>query len=442
MSTDLGRRSSGAVRLMVCLVSAALFGVPINARGQPAIPPRLTLREAVALAVERNPTLVAARAGVDAAAADRLSASRRPNPAVTLDSEGYPLFESPRPTFWDNQEFTLRLDQEIETAGRRGLRVAIADADRRVASLTLRDRVRAVALEVMRAYTSASLAQADLTVAKASLEEIDRVIELNRARFQQGEISGAELRRLQVERLRFVEDVFAAELALKNARAAILALVGATSLDQPLEFTDALKAPDAVRMAAAAAPDTFGATLAQALAARPDVLAAREERARAETATRLQRAIRSPNITVGAGYRRTFATNAIVFGVTLPVPLFNQNQGGIARAAAELRAAEARSTAAEITVRLDVQRAANAAQTNRARVEYIEREHLTNAQEARDAVLRSYRLGETGLIDFLDAQRSFRDTQRTYNRALFDERLSQFELSAALGLPEWQLRDN
>ena len=441
MSTDLVRRSSGAVRLMVCLVSAALVGVPLTARGQPAVPPRLTLREAVALAVDRNPTLVAARAGVDAAAADRLSASRRPNPAVTLDSEGYPLFESPRPTFWDNQEFTLRMDQELETAGRRGLRVAVADADRRVASLTLRDRVRAVALEVMRAYTSASLAQADLTVAKASLEEIDRVIELNRARFQQGEISGAELRRLQVERLRFVEDVFAAELGLKNARAAILALVGATSLDQPLEFTDSLKAPDAVRVAAAV-PDTFGATLAQALAVRPDVLAAREERARAETATHLQRALRSPNITVGAGYRRTFATNAIVFGVTLPVPLFNQNQGGVARAAAELRAAEARSTAAEITVRLDVQRAANAAQTNRARVEYIEREHLTNAQEARDAVLRSYRLGETGLIDFLDAQRSFRDTQRTYNRALFDERLSQFELSAALGLPEWQLRDN
>jgi outer membrane protein TolC len=61
---------------------------------------------------------------------------------------------------------------------------------------------------------------------------------------------------------------------------------------------------------------------------------------------------------------------------------------------------------------------------------------LTNAQESRDIVLASYRLGVANLIDFLDAQRAFRDTQRIYNRALFDQRVSLFELAAAVGRPE------
>ena len=168
------------------------------------------------------------------------------------------------------------------------------------------------------------------------------------------------------------------------------------------------------------------------------MLAARREQAQAETSTRLQRALRTPNVTVGGGYQNNFGSDGVVFGVTLPLPFFNQNQGGIARADAERRAADARADATATAVRLDVQRALNAVDTNRARVEYIEREYLKNAQESRDIVLESYRLGVADLIDFLDAQRAFRDTQRTYNRALFDQRVSLFELAAAVGRPDVQ----
>jgi cobalt-zinc-cadmium efflux system outer membrane protein len=268
------------------------------------------------------------------------------------------------------------------------------------------------------------------------------VIALNRARLQQGEISGAELRRLQVERLRFVEDVFAADLAVKNARSALLALLNAPTLDQPLELTDGLKATpaEATGTLAAGPVDAPGAPrlLAQALGLRPDVLAARNDQVQAETSTRLQRALRTPNITVGGGYQNNFGSDGVAFGVTVPLPFFNRNEGGIARADAERRAADARAAATATAVRLEVQRALNAVETNTARVEYIEREYLTNAQESRDIVLESYRLGVANLIDFLDAQRAFRDTQRTYNRALFDQRVSLFELAAAVGRPDGQ----
>ena len=186
------------------------------------VPDKLTLPDAVRIAVERNPALAAVRSDLDIAEAVRLDASRRLNPAMTFESEGYPLGQ--RPSFFDNQDLALRFDQEIELAGRRALRTSAADASIDAARARIDDAHRLLSLDVQRAYFQAVLAAADRDVSQASLEEIDRAIDLNRSRFEEGEISGGDLRRLRVERLRFVDDVFAAELALRNARSALLAL--------------------------------------------------------------------------------------------------------------------------------------------------------------------------------------------------------------------------
>ena len=403
------------------------------------IPARLTLDDALRLAVERNPAIAAARNAVEAAEAQRVEAGLRPNPAVSLESEGYPLFDS-RPSFVNNQELTLRLDQEVETSGRRRLRLEGAQSGVAAADAQQRDRLRRLQLDVRRAYFQAALARADSEVAQTSLTEIDQVITLNRARLQEGEISGAELRRLQVERLRFVDDVFAAQLALRNARSALLALLNAPDLAQPVDVVEPLEPPAGPITVGGVVIDTQPASQLNAeafregaLANRPDLTAIRQEQARADTETRLQRALRTPNVTVGGGYRRDFGANGIVFGVTVPLPISNRNQGGIARAEAERRRVANEAIAAETTVRLEVQQAVNAVQVNRERVDYIRREYLENARQSRDIVLASYRLGAGDLIDYLDAQRAYRDTQRTYNRALFDERISLFELAAATG---------
>ena len=414
--------------------------------GQEAIvPEKLSLGQAVAIALERNPALAVVRSDVAIATADRLAASRRLNPAVTIESAGYPLSQQDRPAFINNQELTLRFDQEIELRGRRTLRTAVAQAGVDAADARVQDARRLLVLDVQRAYFQAVLATADREVARESLGEIDRALGLNRARFERGEIAGGELRRLQVERLRFVDDVFAAELALRNARSALLALMNVASLGQAFEVTEPLAAgatttpATAAGVVAAVLPGAIGgqapALMADAIARRPDVIAARQEVARADTETRLQRALRTPNLTVGGGYRRDFGTNAVVFGATVPLALFNRNEGGLARAEAERQQAANRARVTELTVRLDVQQAANAVDVNRERVQYIEREYLTTAREARDIIQASYRLGAADLIDFLDAQRAFRDTLRTYNRALYEQRLSIFELAAATALP-------
>ncbi len=427
---------------------AVVLGARSLSGQEPIVPDKLTLAEAVRIAVERNPSLTAVRSDIDIANAARLDASQRLNPAFTFESEGYPLSQNDRPPFFSSQELTFRFDQEIELAGRRALRTRAADTAVESAQARVEDAQRLLTLEVQRAYFQAVLAAADREVAQASLDEIDRAIGLNRSRFEEGEISGGELRRLQVERLRFVDDVFAAELALRNARSALLALLNVTDLAQPFNVTEPLApppgpaptpnpgAPEAVFLATVGAQGP--ALAADALTRRPDVVAAQREVLRADTETRLQRALRTPNVTVGGGYKRDFGTSAVVFGATIPLPLFNRNSGGVARAEAERQQAASRARVTEITVRLDVQRAVNALDVNRERVQYIEREYLTRARESRDIVLASYKLGAADLIDFLDAQRAFRDTVRTYNRALYEQRISMFELAAATALPPAQ----
>ena len=86
-----------------------------------------------------------------------------------------------------------------------------------------------------------------------------------------------------------------------------------------------------------------------------------------------------------------------------------------------------------------MQQAVNAIEVNQARVRYIEQDTLTAAREARDAIGAAYQVGEAGLIDYLDAQRSFRETLRIYNRALYERRVSDFEVAAAVGGPPFSL---
>ena len=414
-------------------VFGAIFVFAGIARAQTSdVPLRMTLDDALRLAAARNPTLAAARNVVEMAEGDRIGAELRPSPAMTLNGESYPVGVTPRPSFLNGQELTLRLDQEIETAGRRGLRLKAASQAVDGAEASYRNQWREIELDVKRAYFQVVLANADHDVANASLGEIDRVITLNRARLQQGEIAGAEVKRLQVERLKFVDDVFAAELATRNAKSALLALLNFDNLGTTFDVVDTLKTPDSPAPAQTIASD-IGALGAKALASRSDLGAARTEATRADTETRLQRALRTPNVTVGGGYKRDFGTNSIVFGVTVPLPLFNRNAGGIARADAEARRAQNEVNAVKAKVLLDVQQASNAVDINRQRVAYIEREYLKTAQEARDIVLASYRLGAGDLINFLDAQRAYRETVRTYNKALYDLRISEYQLAAAVG---------
>ena len=416
--------------IAVCVViAAAALGADQPAQSA-AIPTEITLGQAVELALARNPALMAARNGIEMAEADAVSAGLRPNPEISVESESYPYFRSDPGPFFSNQEITARFDYEIQTKRRLRLGTEAAKLFVQREAAVFNDVARRLRQDVQEAFYGVLLAESNRALAEAILDQTDQVIALNRTRFAEGEISGLELTRIEVERLRFADDLFQVRLELRNAKAALLALLNAPDLGLDLQVQGDLNSIPDLGMPV----DATGAeALRMAIEMRPDLQAAVAEVESSVARNRFQRAISAPNITVGGGYKRDGPDHSLVAEVSVPLTIFDRNQGGILRSEAEMRQAENLFAAARNQVALEVRQAYNAVEVTRERVEYLQSQQVKQAEEAVAVTLQAYRLGGAPLMNYLDAQRRYRDTMRILNQALFDERISLFALAAAIG---------
>lgn len=428
--------------VFACGFAGAMFLTCVPASGQDAaIPPRLTFADALQIAEASSPGFRAVRNLVDMARADVREARGRPNPVLAVEGEEYAVFAPERLSFWDGQSLIARIEQEIETAGRRNRRIRVAESGIAVAQSEVEDARRELHLAVGRAYFDLVLAQADRAIVIAVRDEIEQVLELTEARFNAGEVAGTEFRRLGIEYRHFVDQSFEGELAVSNARVALLEMLGAADIQQSFEAVDSLagfslRASDGRLIATASGVVTELEMLREEAAfLRPDLRVARYARERAEAEVKLQRAMRIPNVTAGWGYRRDMGEHAMDFAISIPFPFFgNQNPGGVQRADAALQQAIALETAAAATVNRDLQQAVNIVEISAQRVLYIE-DYARNSQELRDIIRASYEVGEIALIDFLDVQREFLVTRQVRNRALYNLRIGLLELASAMGFP-------
>lgn len=419
-------RSLGRQALFLFLTMQLTGGMKAqDAPQEAAVPAKLTLEVATEVLLIDNPTILRERESIVKARADVTTARTLPNPDLEVNSESYPLFESHPGSFLNNQELVVRTGQTIETAGKRGKRTKVAEQDVAVADSSLQDTVRQLKLELRNRYYTVVLAKAQCDLAKQILSQFDEIIRLNEARFQQGEISGLEVARVQTERLRFFNDSVSAELQLKNAKASLLELLGVPNVVTEFDVTEKLEfKPLQTQM------ENLGE---QALQARPDLLAERQRVERDRRGLNLEKAQAVPNITPFFGYKRDFGANTVTFGVAVPLPLFNRNQGGIARASAEVTQQQYELQRTELSVRRDVQQAYQTVAAQEQRVRAMESTYIGSAQKARDIAQASYRLGALDLVAFLDAERAYRETLREYYQALFDHQVAVFQLSAAVG---------
>lgn len=391
----------------------------------PTIPTKLDLDVATELLMTNNPTILRERQNIALARADVTTARILPNPDFEVNSESYPLFE-PRPgPFLNNQELVVRAGQTIETAGKRGKRTKVAQQDVEVTESALQDTIRQLKLELRDRYCAVVLAKAQRELAQQILSQFDEIIRLNEVRFRQGEVSGLELARVQTERLRFFNDSVAAELQLKNAKASLLELLGVSNMATEFDVMEKLEfKPLQAQL------ETLGE---EAVRARPDLLAERQRVERDRRQLTLAKAQAIPNITPFFGYKRDFGANTMTFGVSIPLPLFNRNQGGIARAGVQVTQQQYELERTELSVRRDVQQVYQTVVAQERRVRALESTYLASAQKARDIAQASYRLGALDLVAFLDAERAYRETLREYYQALFDHQVAVFQLSAAVG---------
>src|SRR5215813_2106133 len=203
-------------------VTYFLADVVRDARQQPARsgPKSLTLKDALAIFLQQNLQIVAAKFDVDMADAKKLTAKLRPNPEFNIDSEGLPLdFSGP---FFNGQEITYSLSQTFELGGKRKKRIDNANANAELARAEFETTMWQLTNDFKRKFYTVVLADSLVKLAEENQKTFDETVKHTRELYQLGEISGLDLRRLEVEKLKFDTDVANSrrdyEVALRDLR--------------------------------------------------------------------------------------------------------------------------------------------------------------------------------------------------------------------------------
>jgi len=419
---------AGARRLAVAAAALAFFAAsPRSLAAQSPDVRRLTLPEAIALAERQNPVLRAQAQGIESSRADEIIAGLPPNPAFQNDTTGA----------------TAGVYQEIEVGGKRRARLESARLATSIAATDLANTRRSLVLEVRQAFIGGLLARAEIALAQANLEGFQKVLDLNRIRLEQGAMSGADFRKIELQLLQFQTDLADATLASRSAAATLRSLLAASDLPERLEMEGEL---GEARFDVADLPELRR----RAVSGRPDLQSAELGLEKTAADVGLARANRWPDPTVGVSYLHTGneiggptwfeplfpkgeASNAMGLGVSFPIPLFNQNQGAIARAQSEQRRAEFLVEAARNQVLQDVDTAHAALESSRDRLRLYETTYLSAAKDSRDTAEFAFQRGATSLLDFLDAERTYRATRLGYLQQLAAWASNLAQLEAAVG---------
>lgn len=409
-------------------IALAIFAVAASARHTRAQTPQgpITIEQAVTEAMDHNLSLLADRYNVTLAQAAVVTAALRPNPVVTVNAM------LPNPALVDSgvavREGVVRTDYVIERGGKRERRVEQATLARTVAELELLDATRKLVLDVETAFSDVQLAKLNLALAQENLAALNNVVAIDAERVRTGDLAQVELARSRLAALQFQNDVEQQTTRLAVAKSRLNVLIGRTATD----------AVDVIgEMRRDTAPLDRSALETRALEMRPDLRAARTEQARSAADLRLQLANAKIDYTVSGEYHRQqgggLVGNDYGVYVSAPLPMFNRNQGEVARARAEEQQTAAKTRALEADVNAELDEAYAEYASARRVVERIEADMLTQARDVRNTMKYSYRRGEASLVEFLDAVRAFNDTTRSYNEARADYARSLYALDAIAG---------
>jgi cobalt-zinc-cadmium efflux system outer membrane protein len=448
---------------LLILPAAALLVTARPAGAQTAmLPPSspaavvLTLGQVVDSAVARYPAVEAARARARAARGARTTAGVLGNPMLAYQVENAP-FPGGAPVTGMARENMTTATLPLAPLYQRGARVRQADAAVRAADADARAARQRVALDAARAYYRTAVATVSADAAENLARWLDSVVAYNRTRVSQGVAAEADLIRSQLERDRAAADAGMEAAELARARADLAAFVGdpeTASLELAVALEDAplaMPAPTpsgAVPAAAAVAAGTTSRTrttdapiTAAPVDRRPDVLAARERLSAASAGVAVEQRMIIRELGATLGVKQSAGTSSMVAGVSVPLPLFDQNRGELTRARAEHDAAGFDLAARERTARAEVIGAEAAAciLTERAGVLAARDSagrgaaYLARADEARAIALGAYREGAVSLLQVLDAARAWGEARVAYYRTLYAQHEAVLALLVARG---------
>lgn len=383
----------------------------------------ITLRQALSLALMRSPELADTAWEVRAREAAALQAELLPNPAISAEVEdigGSGGFHGAR-----QSQSTLQLGQLIELGGKRAARTRAASLTRDLAGWDYETKRLEVLTRVSQDFIDLVSAQQQRALAEEAVHLAGQVAGTVSARVEAGKVSPVEETRANVALSVGRIGLERARRALELSRRRLAATWGGTT---PLfERAEGELGP------VSALPPLE--QLAQRLAQNPELARWAAELSQRQAAIEVERSKAIPDITVNGGYRWLNETSDQAFVVTLslPLPLFNRNQGAILEARHRRAKAEEGRRAAEVRVTTALAEAYRRLSTAHAEVTALQTHVLPGAQSSFEAAREGYRLGKFGYLDVLDAQRTLFDARVQHLRALTDYHQAVAEVERLIG---------
>jgi len=411
-------RKSASAAVVLLLVGLA------NAQA----PQRVSLDQAIDLALAHSHTLKAARTQIQQNRAQETTASLRPNPTLSWDALFLPTF-SPQNFTLDNlantQQFDMGVSYLLERGGKRQHRVEAARDATAVTRYQVDDSERTLIFNVAQQFIAAQLAQSVLDFALNDLNSFEQTVTISQDRYKAGDISEADLLKIKLQTLQFQTDVASAQVAKAQALANLRQLLGYDSVPADYQIEGELAyLPLSVNL------DDLRS---RALKLRPDLLAAQQGVRAAQSQIALAKANGKVDLATGVSYSHVADQSSLSAIFSIPLPVFDRNQGEIARTRFALTQSQENAQAASDTVLTDVRNNYEAFSSNQKILQLYLSGYLKQAQDSRDISEYAYKHGAASLLDFLDAERSYRSTQLSYRQALANYLISVEQLKAAVG---------
>lgn len=414
----------------------------------------LTVADAVGIALARNRDVVAAKMEIEAAELDVVAARIYPNPLLQYGIANLVLGDAnpqmgavtSSPHVFGQAVQSLGVAEIVDVWSKRSARTRAAARGVDQRRFLTEDALREIVHAVRSAFADVLRAQAERDLAKEVAARYAETVRLSQARFRAGDIAESELRKIELEGLRYQNAVMDGELQLDVGRHNLAALLGLGAANLP---GDHLIEPE---LRSAFDREQLIAT---ALERRPDLKAAGAAQAAGQA--RLTAAEREayPDLTLGATYTHSAFTvsgdnpNSLALTLGLPLPLFDRNQANIGRARLDIRRAENDGARLRLAVENDVTEAVLRALRSRALLAVFERPGvagsptatgttdpggmLARAETALKVAEKSYKAGAISLLELLDAQRTYLDTRGLFLRALHDSRQAAIDVAHAVG---------
>ena len=424
---------------LVCLGAAGartlLAQQPAKAPSAQSTPPaqgqgpvRIALDDAIQLALQHNHNLLAARTTIQQNEAEEITANLRPNPVLLGDALFVPFFQ-PSDLNSDfintSTEFDLGVSYLFERGKKRQHRLQAARDQTAVTRSQVADNERSLTFSVASQFIGVELAESTLQLAQEDLKDFQNTVEISQARYKAGDISQDDLLKIQLQLLQFQTDVSQAQLARIQGLSDLRQLLGYESVPADYDVAGTF-----AYMPVKGNAEDFQA---KALQDRPDLRAAQQGVTAANSQYALQKAIGKRDFIGQINYTHVSAANtASIFG-QIQLPIFDRNQGEIARAGYAITQAQVQQRATTGQVLTDVRDAYENLRTNDQVVGLYRSGYLDEAQQDRDISEYAYRRGAASLLYFLDADRSYRAIQFAYRQSLASYLLSIEQLREAVG---------